>query len=179
LENFSRRFQDLAEGFADSGVRITTHQFSNRHTLKGTDMKRKSSTARNRPALWKLSQNLRVACALALGAALLAAGAPVAAAPSQSDESLAMRVADARMHADAIEALLTHRYAAAYGRFAQLADQGHVPSALIALMMVRHGQAVFGSEWSVTPEQLERWSAMAAQDLRERGALTAENDRGE
>jgi hypothetical protein len=52
------------------------------------------------------------------------------------------------------------RFAAAYGRFAQLADAGHVPSACIALLMVRDGRALFVTDWYATPDQLRRWSAL-------------------
>lgn len=55
------------------------------------------------------------------------------------------------------------RYAAAYGRFARLADEGHVLSACIALVMVRDGPLLFQSDWSATPEQLRRWGALTIQ----------------
>lgn len=54
------------------------------------------------------------------------------------------------------------RYSAAYGRFAQLADAGHAPSARIALLMVGEGVALFDSAWSASPGQLRRWQALAA-----------------
>ena len=38
----------------------------------------------------------------------------------------------------------------AYGRFAALADDGDGGSALLALAMVRHGPALYRSEWSIT-----------------------------
>jgi hypothetical protein len=79
----------------------------------------------------------------------------------------------------AVQAFRAQRYATAYGRFAQLADAGDAPSALIALAMVRHGPSLFGSEWSATPGQLRRWSAMAIEDVRDRGFPIAEHDRGE
>jgi hypothetical protein len=49
------------------------------------------------------------------------------------------------------------RYSAAYARFASLADAGHVPSASIALVMLEHGHALFGGEWSAHAEQQCRW----------------------
>jgi hypothetical protein len=58
------------------------------------------------------------------------------------------------------------RYAAAYGRFARLADSGHVPSACMALLMVRDGRALFRNDWYATPDQLRRWSAMTIQAAR-------------
>ncbi|KNZ31225.1 MAG: hypothetical protein AD742_18730 [Methylibium sp. NZG] len=59
------------------------------------------------------------------------------------------------------------RYAAAYGRFARLADSGHVPSACIALLMVRDGQVLFRNQWYATPDQLRRWSALTVQAARQ------------
>lgn len=52
------------------------------------------------------------------------------------------------------------RWAVAYAGFARLADAGHAPSAEMAHWMHRQGGAVFGSEWSASPDQQRRWSAM-------------------
>lgn len=70
-------------------------------------------------------------------------------------------------------------YAVAYGRFAALADEGDAPSALIALAMVRHGPGLFGSDWSLTRGQAQRWRTLALRDIDENAALIAEHDRGE
>jgi hypothetical protein len=64
------------------------------------------------------------------------------------------------------------RYAAAYGRFARLADSGHVPSACIALLMVRDGRVLFRNDWHATPDQLRRWSAMTIQAARQPPAMS-------
>jgi hypothetical protein len=53
------------------------------------------------------------------------------------------------------------RFAAAYGRFAQLADAGHAPSARIALVMVEQGPQLFGSDWDAWPQQLQDWADLA------------------
>jgi hypothetical protein len=58
------------------------------------------------------------------------------------------------------EAMRLHklgRWSAAYGRFAVLADEGHVPSARVALAMVRNGPSVYGNEWTATPRQVAAW----------------------
>ena len=70
-------------------------------------------------------------------------------------------------------------HAGAYGRFADLADRGHAPSAQWALVMVSQGAHLFGSEWSATEAQMRRWSALSARDVRERAVLIAAHDRGE
>lgn len=70
------------------------------------------------------------------------------------------------------------RYASAYARFASLADAGHAPSAQVALLMVRHGPALFGSDWFATPAQQMRWNALVVNAAR--GRLDIEdNERGD
>ena len=113
-----------------------------------------------------------------LTAMIVAGAAAVAAATASSEEFHAADPRSTQRHA-AVPAFLAQRYATAYGRFAELADEGDESSALIALMMVCHGPSMFGSEWSATPGQLQRWSAMAVHGARERGILIAEHDRGE
>jgi hypothetical protein len=71
-------------------------------------------------------------------------------------------------YAFAVKSFRQHRYAAAYGRFARLADAGHVPSAQVALMMYSNGPMLFGSQWDATPEQVEYWRALVLKD--DRGA---------
>lgn len=66
----------------------------------------------------------------------------------------------------ALEQIRAHRPAAAYGRLARLADAGHAPAAETALLMLRHGKSMFGSEWSATEAQQRRWKAMATSAAR-------------
>jgi len=82
-------------------------------------------------------------------------------------------------NADAMRCLRQGHFAAAYGRFAELADAGHAPAAHMALALLRNGLSQFGSEWSATPGQLRRWSALAQQDLRAEGARISDHERGE
>ena len=68
--------------------------------------------------------------------------------------------------ASAAESLRTGRYADAYGRFVQLADEGDIDAGRIALVMHRFGPKVFGSTWDATVEQVADWtyrSEVAAQ----------------
>ena len=77
----------------------------------------------------------------------------------------------------AVQLFREQRYSAAYGRFARLADKGHIPSAQLALVMFRNGPAMFGSEWDATPEQLERWSALVVNGERASdGSASVEQD---
>jgi hypothetical protein len=105
----------------------------------------------------------------ATGAALYAAE-PVAPAP----------VAQFALRYDAaMDALRHQRYSAAYGRFAALADQGHAPSALMALAMVTYRPTMVDPGWEATPGQLRRWTDLAMEQVRERAAVVSRNDRGE
>lgn len=52
-------------------------------------------------------------------------------------------------------------YAAAYERLAELADGGHAESARIALLMLRFGPSLYGSHWSATALQSQRWLQVA------------------
>jgi hypothetical protein len=61
---------------------------------------------------------------------------------------------------DAMQLFTERRYAGAYGRFASLADAGHVPSAQVALVMYRQGSRLFGSAWAASEPQLARWKAL-------------------
>ncbi len=58
----------------------------------------------------------------------------------------------------AMQLYIDCRWAAAYGRFALLADAGHAESARIALLMLRHGPRLYGSSWSASAEQIGHWS---------------------
>ncbi len=72
---------------------------------------------------------------------------------------------------------LTRRYAEAYGRYADLADAGDPAAASMALAMVVHGPALFGSDWSATGGQLQRWNALAQQFAGQReGSIVAQGE---
>ena len=74
---------------------------------------------------------------------------------------------------------LARRYAEAYGRYANLADAGDPAAASMALAMVVHGPALFGSDWSATSGQMQRWSALAQQfALQSESSIVAQH-RGE
>lgn len=87
------------------------------------------------------------------------AGAPLG--PAHPDASLTL----AQRHTEAMRCLRQGEFAAAYGRFAALADEGHAPAAYLALALLRNGVAQFGSQWSATPGQLQRWGALLQRDL--------------
>ena len=91
-----------------------------------------------------------------LAGALLAAAlaAPACAATVEDPFVAAMRL----YHDD--------RYAAAYGRLADLADSGHAEAARVALLMLRHGPALYRSHWSATREQVQHWLDLASQRQR-------------
>jgi hypothetical protein len=113
--------------------------------------------------------------ALTTGLGLGVAGTAVALAPAALSPSMPTHATQAQRYADAVQAFQAQRYSVAYGTFATLADEGHAPSALMALALVRYSP-VFGTEWSVTPAQLRDWSALALQDVRMAGPLIARLD---
>lgn len=86
--------------------------------------------------------------------------APVAAGiPAPATAAAAIQTTDIQF-ADALQLYRQGRWSAAYGRFVQLADGGHVESARIALVMVRHGADLYGTEWTATQPQVSAWERM-------------------
>ena len=81
-----------------------------------------------------------------------------AAASAQSSQDVA---ADARLE-DALVAYERNHWDEAYAVFSELADAGHRESARIALQMWRHGRTLYGTGFVAGPEQVRRWSAIAA-----------------
>ena len=55
------------------------------------------------------------------------------------------------------------KWSGAYGRFAALADKGHAEAARIALIMLRHGSTMYGSDWGASQPQVDRWTKLALQ----------------
>jgi hypothetical protein len=112
---------------------------------------------------------------LAVGAAALAtAVAPAREAPTKAPAPLSQ----AEHYASATRWFREGRHAAAYGRIAALADAGHVPSAQLALVMHDQGRALFGSDWSASPDQRRRWNTLAVNAARQRVELP-DNDGGD
>jgi len=113
--------------------------------------------------------------ALATLAAAALTWAPMSNVGAEASVAGSDRLARAQASnlAEATRAFRERRFPAAYGRFAALADAGHAPSAEISLVMWRHGRDLFGSDWSATPLQLRRWTALAV-DRSRAGAGWAE-----
>jgi hypothetical protein len=107
---------------------------------------------------------------------LVVAANSVGAASAGAQELRAPSAVTPPGYDDAVHALTSQRYSAAYGRFAALADEGHAPSALMALAMVTYRPSMSGAQWSATPAQLQRWSALVAREVHEGGSLIAEYD---
>lgn len=98
--------------------------------------------------------------------------------PAQALKAELSGAAQSARQARAERDFRTGRYASAYASFAALADAGHAPSAQIALLMVRHGPALFGSDWFATPAQQMRWNALVINAARGRLDLE-DNERGD
>lgn len=102
----------------------------------------------------------RLLATLALAALL--AQPPIEAAAAEPAE------AQSALFTEAATAFRARHYAAAYGRFARLADVGHFTSAQLALVMVDQGRTLFGCEWSASADQRRRWNAVVVDGLRRR-----------
>jgi hypothetical protein len=109
---------------------------------------------------------------------LLTLTAQPAVVRAQDVQTTSLSAAQQASHAHAVQSFREQRYAAAYARFAQLADAGHVPSAHLALVMYRNGPALFGNEWSATPAQQQRWNALVINTARSRIDFT-DNERSD
>ncbi len=80
---------------------------------------------------------------LAIVSILLLAAPP---SPALAQDGGTVAVKQRAVYDRAVDAFRAQRYPAAFGRFAELADAGHVPSARLALVMLQNGPALFGSE---------------------------------
>jgi hypothetical protein len=105
--------------------------------------------------------------------ALAGAGAMAALRVDRVEAERSERAALDARYAQALELFRAQRYAAAYGRLMVLADAGHLLSAQAALLMLRNGKAMFGSQWSATERQQMRWNATVVNGARERMAFVA------
>jgi hypothetical protein len=110
------------------------------------------------------------ACRSAVVLCLLVVAAHLAAAVAAEAASRSPQLQRER-HAEALRLFREQRYAAAYGRLAAMADSGHLPSAQLALVMHDQGRALFGSDWSATPDQRRRWNALVVNAARQRVEL--------
>ncbi|MDT7837999.1 hypothetical protein [Aquabacterium sp. OR-4] len=63
----------------------------------------------------------------------------------------------------ATQAFQAGQHAAAFGRFAGLAQAGDAEAARIALFMLDHGHRLYGQDWGTTPAEHRRWQQMARQ----------------
>jgi hypothetical protein len=128
------------------------------------------------PAHTPCRRGLAAIASIAAGALFAAGVLTLGVTPSAARAS---PVGHAQRHAEAMLAFHEGRYAAAYGRLVQLADEGDAPAATLALAMALHGPSLFGSEWSATPGQLRRWSTLCTHDLRERSDALADRGRSD
>ena len=131
------------------------------------------------PAANRSSRPLRT-LAMTIAMPLIVVGASAfGVASARAEELRAPGAGYTQRYDDAVHALGAQRYSAAYGRFAALADEGHAPSALMALAMVTYRPSTSEPQWSASPAQLRRWSALVARELHESGSLITEYDGGE
>jgi hypothetical protein len=168
MENVSQPLQDAPGGPADSHDHAPL--FERALSNPGDD------TMKPRPRLL-----------LTIFMCSLAAGAATLGAVARSGESAPARRADAGLReapspapvSQADTLFMERRFAEAYGRYAERADAGDRAAASMALAMVVNGPTLFGSDWSATSGQLQRWNTLARQFAEERELSTLSQDRGE
>jgi len=111
---------------------------------------------------WPLAATLLALC--------LNLGPASAAGPDAHSCVQTLGTSTAALESAAQQAFRDHRYAAAYGRYARLADAGHAPSAELALLMLLNGPALFGSDWTATEKQQTCWNTLLVARARQRVA---------
>lgn len=111
---------------------------------------------------------MRAVPALALGA-LLAISPWAAPTPAQAATLAVPKAAATTPQRAAFERAVDDfrrgRFAAAYGQFVRLADQGDTRAAAIALVMHREGRALFRTDWDASTDQLSDWRALSVDAL--------------
>jgi predicted alpha/beta-fold hydrolase len=114
--------------------------------------------------------------AVLLAASITCATASAAPAPKvlANQPLQTLTPAQVKVQAEALNAFRSQRYSAAFGRFAALADAGHVPSAEIALVMLSYGSNLFGSDWSASAPQQASWHALVINNRRSRAVALDE-----
>lgn len=84
---------------------------------------------------------------------------------AQDFSSATLSAAQRANYAQAVQSFRAQRNCDAYGRFAQLADAGHIPSAQLPLVLYRNGFMLFDSNWSAAPSQQRRWNALVNNNM--------------
>lgn len=133
-------------------------------------MNRKTFAAAHRPA-----RPLQTLAMWAGVTVVVAATNVFGIALTRAEDSSGIAAGSSQRYEAAMQALAMQRYAAAFDRFAALADQGHPESARMALAMARYRPAAAG-DWSATAAQLDRWTSLADYDDEVRGRLVADVD---
>jgi hypothetical protein len=105
-----------------------------------------------KPASFLLAAMLATACGAGNAQATGAAAAALRPHLAASDE-----VPPKPAFAQALASLRQGRTSEAYGRLLRLADGGHADAARVALVMLRHGSALYGTAWTAAPSQVAAW----------------------
>lgn len=113
---------------------------------------------------------------LAITVSILLLAAPPPPALAQDGGITDLNLKQRAVYDHAVDAFRAQHYAAAFGRFAELADAGHAPSARLALVMLQNGPALFGAEWSASLDQQRRWNAMVVNSGRLHMAIVGRTD---
>lgn len=65
------------------------------------------------------------------------------------------------------------RWDTAFDMLCRLADRGDTPAAKLALLMLRYGEALYGTRFGARPEQIARWARMVLEAAPASAALVA------
>jgi hypothetical protein len=82
--------------------------------------------------------------------------------PQASHVADLMTAAEMAVYGDALQYLRDQHPSSAFGRFCQLADAGHAPSAQMALAMLSNGEALYGMQWTASLAQQQRWASLVS-----------------
>ena len=81
---------------------------------------------------------------------------------ARPDPARAVRTIErARRFDEAMRLMEEGRWSASFKRLAALADEGHGPSARIALVFVKRGTSLFGGVFHASSEQRDSWELAA------------------
>ena len=129
---------------------------------------------------------------LCVGTVLLGSAAAQVTTPAAFDKAINAKEAhdanttnsaesQATRFRHAMHAYETSHWLLAFDAFAALADEGHVPSARIALQMAKYGPRLYATRFEASAARSQRWLALAHEEARRAplpaGPLAASNDR--
>jgi hypothetical protein len=121
------------------------------------------------PASSATARVVRPVLLLVMSLLLAAVPATSDAAPA-GDRAAATAPSIEREHDKALDLFRRARFAAACGRFIELAEAGHAASARYALWICENGSPLFGTAWDCATHDVEEWRTLGYASDRRMGA---------